>query len=150
MEKTIEVDIRKKEDLYEKYNQKIVSRELINYLILNTPIIKKQDTIKIIINNETKESDIAILIKEGLKKEYNDSINRRNRNNVLQALYFFIGLIGLYISTLITNVVFKEVVLIGGWVFIWALVEMELFLDGKGRIKRKVLQKLLLSEFIEK
>ena len=150
MEKIVEIDLAKKEDLYEKYNKNIVSRELINYLVLSTPILKKDDNIKILINNETKENDVVRLIKEGLQKEYHDSLNRCYRNNIIQVIYFFIGLIGLYISTLISETVLKEVILIGGWVFIWALVEIEIFTDRKGRIRRKILKKLINSEFIEK
>lgn len=150
MEKIIEVDISCNENLYEKYNKKIVSKDLINYLVLSTPMFSKKDKLKVIINNETKENDVIRLIKEGLLKEYKNSLNRRIRNNIIQFVYLLIGIFGLYISTLITEAVFKEVVLIGGWVFICALLEIELITDRKGRIKRKTLQKLLKGEFVEK
>ena len=37
MEKSIEVDIFEKNDLFERYNRKKVSKSLINYIIEETP-----------------------------------------------------------------------------------------------------------------
>ena len=34
MERVIEIDLFNKDDLYEKYNKKNVSRDLINYIII--------------------------------------------------------------------------------------------------------------------
>ncbi len=148
MNKNIVIDIMKKDDLFEKYNQKIIKRELVNYLIESTPIVSNEDVITIIITSKIKEDlDIVELIKNGLKKEYSISINRNYRDNLTQFIYLIIGVIGIFISTLIHETVLKEIILIGGWVFIWALLEMEIFTDLKGRRRRKIIEKLLKSKY---
>ena len=48
------------------------------------------------------------------------------------------------------DVIWKEVLLIGGWVPIWETIDIELFSDLEGRRKRIILKKLLKSEIIEK
>ena len=70
MERVIEIDIVKEDDLFEKYNKKIISKNLINYLIEETPKLKKEDKLKVIINNEIEKYNCKELIIEGLKREY--------------------------------------------------------------------------------
>lgn len=41
MEKILQIDLESKEDLFEKYNKNIVSKELIEYIIKATPHFKK-------------------------------------------------------------------------------------------------------------
>lgn len=48
------------------------------------------------------------------------------------------------------DVIWKEVLLIGGWVPIWETIDIELFSDLEGRRKRIILKRLLESEIIEK
>ena len=68
MEKIIEINLYNKDDLTEKYNKKIVSRDLINYLVEEASFISKNDTIKVIINNECNlECDYLKMIKDGLE-----------------------------------------------------------------------------------
>ena len=45
--------------------------------------------------------------------------------------------------------IFKEIILIGGWVLIWEMIELEIFSDVKEKRKRIILKKILNSEFIE-
>ena len=45
--------------------------------------------------------------------------------------------------------VLKEVVIIGAWVLLWDAVEMEIVDDLVNRKKKKILKRLLSSEFIE-
>lgn len=44
----------------------------------------------------------------------------------------------------------KEILLITGWVPIWEMIEVELFPDAYGRRERKLINKLLKSEIVEK
>lgn len=149
MEKIIEVDLTSNENFYEKYNQKEVSIDLVNYLISSTPKLLRKDKIKIVINNKTEEKNIENLIKSALKKEYNNSLQEHYHTNVVQFLYLLIGLLVLFLSTLIIEAILKEVILIGGWVFIWALVELEIFNDARGRHRRIILKKLINSDIVE-
>jgi len=148
MANIIEINITNKEDVYEKYNQKVASRDLINYLIDVTPKIKKGN-LKIIVNNTTKENDIAKLIKESLLKEYDECLQEHYHTNIVQFIYLVVGILILVLSTYITEDILKEVILIGGWVFIWALFELEIFNDVKSKYRRIKLKKLINSEIVE-
>lgn len=144
--KIIEIDLVNASDLYEKYNKKNISKELLNYIVACS--FGTKDTIKLIINNKCG-IEASQLIKEGLKKEYVKVHLTQRKNNIIQISYLLIGVLILFISTLINKEILKEIVLIGGWVFIWAMVELELFSDVNERKKRKVLKKLLNSEILE-
>lgn len=150
MEKVIDVDLESENDLYEKYNKNIVSEELINYIIKNSIHIDNETKIKIVINTKIKGIDIVSLIKEGLIFEYQKSIKEHERNNIIQILYLILGIFAIFLSTIINETIFKEIILIGGWVLIWTMVEMELFQDNKNKLKRHILKRLIASEIILK
>lgn len=69
---------------------------------------------------------------------------------MIQLIYLVVGVLIIFLSTLINGEVFREVTLICGWVLIWATVELEIFSDIEGRKRRKKLKKLLNSEIIIK
>lgn len=148
MEKIIEIQLKNVEDLYSKYNKKHLSKELTSYLIESTPKFTKKDKIKIIIDSDLEDSCIPFII-GGLKKEYNLSLIRNEKTNLTQITYFLIGVIILFIYTLINDSIFKEVLLIGAWFLIGRIVEIELLYDSNSRKKRRILKKLINSEFVE-
>lgn len=147
MERIIQINLTNKTDFYDKYNKKLVSKELINYIIESAYYFDADDTIKIEITNNTKEEYVT-LIREGLNREYDKSITLSYKNDFTQVFYLIAGILIIFLSTLIGGTVLKEIVLIGGWVFIWAMVESEIFADIKNKKKRKIIRKLLDSEFI--
>lgn len=150
MEKIVEIDLNNKEDLTEKYNNKIVSKNLITYLLEEAMFIDKDESIKVIINNNCDISeDFIELIKDGLKIEYNRTLKRKHFNNIRQFIYLIIGVIFLFFSTMFhDDFIFKEVFIIIGWVPIWEVMEIELLTDIKEKRKRRIIKKLLDSNFI--
>ncbi len=149
MEKIVEVDIIDQDDLFERYNRKRISKSLINYIIEETSEFKKEDNLKIIINSKLdKNIDCKNLINQGLKNEYERSYKKHFRISIIQIIYLIVGITILFFSTLIGKEVFREVVLICGWVLIWAMVELEIFSDMEERKKRRTLKKLINGEFI--
>ena len=148
MEKIIEIDLLELDDLLERYNRKKVSLSLIEYIIKQTPNFKKNDNLKIIINTKIKDIDCVSLIKGGLKEEYNNNLKKHFYNDLIQIIYLIIGVAIIFIYTLLKQSIAKELVLISGWVFIWSVVELELFSDSESRKRRIILNKLLLSEFV--
>lgn len=150
MEKIIEIDLFEEKDLLEKYNRKKVSKKLIDYIIESASYFEKKDSIKIIINNHIIGNELCIdLITEGLTNEYNKSLKNHFHTNIIQIIYLIMGFIILFLSTLIDAEVFREVVLIGGWVLIWAMIELEIFSDMEGRKRRRLLKKLINSEMVQ-
>lgn len=150
MKKIIEIDLLEPDYLYEKYNHKKVSKELINYIIDMSLEFDKNDSFKIILNNYLVDNkDVLYLIKEGLNNAYNKSYQLYLRTGLIQAIYFLAGIITLSLSRLIPSSVIREVVLIFGWVLIWTMVELEIFSDVEEKRKRKILKKILNGEFVE-
>lgn len=148
MEKIIEFEINNKNDFYDKYNSKKVSKELVNYLVENTPRFSNNDQIKVLYKNNTKdELDIERMIKEELNQCYKNNLHRHHRNDYTQAIYLIIGLAGILLSTIINNSLLEEIAMIGGTVFIMALIEMEIYTEVKEKRRRKIIDKLLKSKF---
>lgn len=152
MEQIIKIDLTNKNNLIEKYNEEKVSHSLIEYIIKQVNDIVLYDKIKVIINKKCRiEGDCIKLIKEGLQEEYDKSLRKRNDNNLKQLMFFGLGVLFIYLSTLMkTGVVWKEIILITGWVPIWKMIEVEILPDVAGKRKRRIINKILSSEFIEK
>lgn len=151
MKQKIEIDIMNKHNLIDKYNEKKVTHTLIEYIIKQVNDINLYDEIKIVINKKCQiDDDCSKLIKEGLKEEYNRSLKKRDDNNIKQFIFFILGILFIYLSTLIKNdVVWREIILITGWVPIWKMIEVEILPDVVARRKRRVINKILRSEFVE-
>lgn len=151
MEQIIKIDLTNRNNLVDKYNEEKVSHSLIEYIIKQVNDIVLYDKIKIVINKKCYiDEDCTKLIKEGLQEEYNRSLKKRDDNNIKQLIFFVLGLLFIYLATLIKNdVVWREIILITGWVPIWKMIEVEILPDVAGRRKRKIIKKILNSEFIE-
>ncbi len=150
MKKIIEIDLNSKEDLLERYNNKRISKDLVEYLINETNFVSKKDSIVIQINNNIKaDIDIAKYLINGLKDEYESTIRSHLKNNIIQIVLFFLGIFFLFLSTQINSSdIWKEILLIGGWVPIWEMIDLELFNDFRGRKRKRILQKLMDSQII--
>lgn len=149
MERIIEIDLINEEDLFEKYNQKQVSNELIDYILKEAYLkLNKGDNIKIIINNYTNKDNLKELLEEKFKNEYNMSVLKQMKNLFIQLVYLLIGILALIISVVIKDTIFKEIVLIGGWVLIWYMVEIGIFSNRDLRRKRRLLKRLLNGQII--
>ena len=149
MKKIIEVDLIDEDSLFEKFNKRQVSNELIDYIIKEVGILKQNDVITIIINNYLNISDTKILIKNKISDEYSQTIIKYQHNIYMQLIYLIIGILSLVLSSLIKENIFKELILISGWVLIWEMIEIEIFSDTELKRKRKILKQLLNSEIIE-
>lgn len=151
MEEIIEISINNKYDLINKYNDKKVSNNLLKYIIKQTILLEKNKKIKILINKKINTDINSVeLIKEGLKEEYKGSIEERHRNNIKQIILLLLGMFFIFIATRIEKIgMWREIILITGWVPIWEMVKIELFSDVYGRRKRKIIKRLLKSEILE-
>ena len=150
MKKVIRVDLYNEDSLYEMYNYKKVSKDLIKYLIDNASKVKDDDELEVNVYKHFEKKDKCIeFIKNGLQEELDNNEYRFHITNVKQASFFVVGAFALILSTLINIEVIKEIVLIGAWVLLWNMVEMEIVDEISMRRKKKALRKLLNSEFTE-
>ena len=151
MDKLIKINILNEDSLIEKYNNDKANKKLIEYIIKEAKYIRDYDKLDIVIYNECNTKlNIAEIIIQGLKEEYENISNEYHRTNIIQLALLILGLIFLFFSSLISeSSIWKEVLLIIGWVPIWEMVDLELFKDYRGRRKKKIIAKLLSSDFIE-
>lgn len=150
--KVIKVDLDRKFDLLRTYNDKKVDLDLIEYLIDQIGLFKDTEKVKIVLNKRCELDVNAIkLIKEGLKEEHKKSLNVRDQNNLKQLWLLAMGIMFIFLSTkLDDSTIWKEVLVILGWVPIWEMMEVELFPDAAERKRRKAIKRLLKCEIIER
>lgn len=144
---TIDIFIENKNELYEKYNKKIVSSELMQYITNRAMNVEKGKKIHLKIHLKENNYECIEVIKNGIKEEYQKNIRNRDTNNMKQILLLLVGIIVLIISTFInTDNILHEVIIIAGWVPIWESIDLELFTDAKEKRRRKILKKLMSAE----
>ena len=148
MKKKIEIDIIDIEKLVDTYNIYQLNKELLNYIIRKALSVEDKEEIEIIINNKTEVSATK-LIKEGLEEELVKSKIRHKHINKQQLIYFLLGIISIFLTLFINIEVIDEIILIGGWVFIWSTIELEITTDYNELRKRKIIKKLLNSTITE-
>lgn len=150
MEKILEIDLDSTEDLFECYNKKKVSRDLIQYMVDAMPRLKKNDTLKVVINNRIKGNvKCAELIKKAIDDACARNDFRFHLTNMKQIWFLILGVIALLVASIVDWEILKEIVIIGAWVLLWDVVEMEIVDDINNRKKKRILMKILSSEFIE-
>ena len=150
MEKILEIDLDSTEDLFECYNKKKVSRDLIQYMVDAIPRLKKNDTLKVVINNRIKGNvKCAELIKKAIDDACARNDFRFHLTNMKQIWFLILGVIALLVASIVDWEILKEIVIIGAWVLLWDVVEMEIVDDINNRKKKRILKKILSSEFIE-
>lgn len=151
MEKEIIIDINNIYELVEKYNDNKISQDMIKYVVKEAMLVKNYEKIKLVINKKCNvKNNVSKMLKVGLKEEYQRSLQQYQSNNKRQLFFLFLGFILIFLALLIKErTVIKEILLISGWVPIWEIMELELYPDVYSRKKRKVIDKLLNSEFIE-
>lgn len=150
MEKILEIDLDSTEDLFECYNKKKVSRNLIQYMVDAMPRLKKNDTLKVVINNRIKGNvKCAELIKKAIDDACARNDFRFHLTNMKQIWFLILGVIALLVASIVDWEILKEIVIIGAWVLLWDVVEMEIVDDINNRKKKRILKKILSSEFIE-
>ena len=149
MEKIIKIDLINESDIIEKYDSDKISNDLLEYLIKKCEFVRKDDKVKIIINNKCKTKiKYKEMLSEAFKEEYTNTLKSHVKNNILQILLLILGVFFIFMSFRITNEIWKEIFLIGGWVPIWEMIDLELFSDVRGRRRKQILLKLIDSEIV--
>lgn len=151
MNKTITININSRKDLFDVYNTKEINDKLIAHLIKEAAYITTKDNLTIKILNKTNENiNISKLIKDRLKREYDNVIFENHKNNLTQFILFIIGVTILVIAKLYNHLIWHDVLVIIGWVPIWEMVDIEIFDNINEKRLKKVINKLLVSKIIIK
>ncbi len=148
MKKVIDIYLSKEEDFYDCYNPNRVSKAVIEYLLQEVQPFLKGEALEIHIHNQNPKMPCRSMILERVQREYVKCMERRKRNNIVQLIYLILGLAMLLVSILIGNLIlFDELFLIGGWVFIWSMIEIEITKDYENNQRQFLLKKLLEATY---
>lgn len=146
--KKIDVFIEKKEDLTNKYNSEVLSKEVNNYIEEECLGVKVKENISLNIYTpkdlptEEKES-ITKLIHRNYKALYQESIEINNYQNKISIVLSLLGIIFIVISNFLSSEkILSELFEIAGWVALWEVMYKELFEDIKDKMKRQKYKKL--------
>ncbi len=147
MERIIKIDLNDEFDLINNYDKNKISNNLLEYIIKESLYIKRNDTLKIIINNKCNTKiNYKEMLTDAFKKEYKNNLKSHNKTNIMQLILLTIGIFFIFLSFQINNEIWKEIFLISGWVPIWEMIELELFNDVRDRKRKKILLKLIKSK----
>ena len=149
MKREICIHFFQDEDVILKYDPSKLSSELLEFILKKAMILSNKDTIKIVINNHyDSKIDIKALFYNSFKEELENIKKKHFTTNIFQFGLFLLGFIFLFLSFRTNDEVWQEIFLIGGWVPIWEMIDLELFHDVKERRRKKTLLRLLNSEII--
>lgn len=141
----INVNIKNTNDFFEIYNDKIISQQLLKYLIESAKSIGNKK-FKIVITSKLDINFNDLLI-NNFKRELENSYIEKKRTNLAQLCLIVLGIFFISLSVLFKKyLVSHEILLIIGWVPIWEAIDIELFRDSKARKRRYLLNKLLNSK----
>ncbi len=137
MVREVKIDLLDESDITEKYNDDKINKDLLEYLIKEARFVKKREKIKIIVNNKchTKLNYKDIFL-NSFQDEYLHNLKEHLKTNFLQVIFLIVGVFFIFLSFKVDNQIWKEIFLIGGWVPIWEMIDLEIFSDIRG-IKRK-------------
>ena len=151
MVREVKIDLLDESDITEKYNDDKINKDLLEYLIKEACFVKKNEKIKIIVNNKchTKLNYKDIFL-NSFQDEYLHNLKEHLKTNFLQVIFLIVGVFFIFLSFKVDNQIWKEIFLIGGWVPIWEMIDLEIFSDIRGIKRKKTLLKLIKSEIVEK
>lgn len=150
----INVDLKDRNDFYNKYNNKDLSTDLCEY------IDEKQKQIlinsKIILNFNLKyevDEEEKITMTNIIRRHYYGKIKQINSyvkyNQIKDVLLLFFGVASIIFSEILAKYltfVIPEIFSIAGWVAIWEVIYALLFTNIRKRIETRIYRKLMRAE----
>ena len=146
----IVINLNHNDDVYNKFNNKILSNELRNYIYEQYTSFKEDGSIDIIISSD---EDMTDKFKDNVRKMIMDDINSNiiefnkiQKNLIIKSILLSIIGVCLIITAHFFNVynefVVSEVLMIAGWVSIWQVFDNLFFKQSKWQSKYNGYKKL--------
>lgn len=136
---TINITISEKKYFVSKYNDEVISNELVDHI--QGQLIGEDTKKDLQLNIETKfklteqEKDTyTYMLKKEYKERVNDILIESRDSDIKKLILFVVGLLfisGYYFLDLTFSHIISEVLLIFGWVAMWEVAYSLLFLDFK-------------------
>ena len=151
MNHIINIEINKKEDYINKFNNKRISADLDNYILNETKTVKLTDKITIEIDSKSKlteeeRKNLVSMIKLSYKDDLDELLIYEKKIISKAIILMLIGVIILLAYYLSNNLFFvSEFILIIGWLMIWEAADGLIFSRTDNRMKQTRRKQLIHS-----
>ena len=140
---TVLVEIKEKEDLYDKYNSSILNKDLSNYIYsqCHGESVNSRIIINLLVSFDLTTED-KDLISEMIKSHFSIQLSEekiQNRiNNTMYLILTILGIVLILLSEYFSGVpLLSEILSIFGWVAFWEIAYRFIFEDIKKQITLK-------------
>lgn len=150
MNNAIEITIKDKEDIFNKFNENLISEDLGDFIFRQSKKMSLNSKTVIEIDdraslNKEERHHLIDAIREYYGLMVKEKLIYTRFNNARKIILFIIGVLLILLSDALTNIfslLIPELFLIAGWVAIWETVYSILFSDNKNRMEIKKLKGL--------
>lgn len=123
MKKTINISLKEPCDYKNKYNEKILSYQLSNYILEELKGIDTKQTIEFDIStkfeiNEKEKNNLVDMIRNNFGADISEIMNIAKKQRMIHYLIFIISIVLISISSVIPVKLLAQFILILGWVLL--------------------------------
>lgn len=151
MNHIINIELNKKEDYINKFNNKRISQDLNNYILEEIKTVELNNKITIEIDpkfkiTEEEQKELVSMIKLSYKDDLEELLIYEKKIITKALILLAIGIIILVAYYLLNNVFFLgEFILIIGWLMIWEAADGLIFSRTENRVKQTRRNQLIHS-----
>jgi hypothetical protein len=154
--KKIRVILEEEAELFNKFDNDELSKELGEYIFQEYENVKESDSVVIEFYtsfklDEAKEEDIIKLIRQYFKKQIEESNSYNKFDNIKKIISFFVGMLIIFISDLCyyrSSHFVGEILSIVGSVAIWGVFDGIITTIFNNKINKAKLNKLIKSKIM--
>ena len=160
MEKIINIHLNERTDYINKYNQKILSYDLSNYILEELKGINTKEKIKFNIKSDFVMSDLEKtnlidMIRNNFGADISEILNLSKKHRIINCLILLVSIILIIIYSLINTELIAQYTLILGWVLMEQTIVFFLYKGTEfnhqiSRRKQIVNAKIIFNENINK
>ena len=160
MEKIINIHLNERTDYINKYNQRILSYDLSNYILEELKGINTKEKIKFNIKSDFEMSDLektnlVDMIRNNFGADISEILNLSKKHRIINCLILLVSIILIIIYSLINTELIAQYTLILGWVLMEQTIVFFLYKGTEfnhqiSRRKQIVNAKIIFNENINK
>lgn len=152
MKSTIPIYIENKEDYTSPYNHKKLNSDLLAYILDEHKGIPLNHTIEIKVSSphtfsKQEKNDFIFILRSNLGEDIKEHYLEMKLTYIRAIILVMVGILFIFLSDQVSNI-FKEILLIIGWVGIWESCYIFLFDNMQSRIKIKKYKKLVNAKVV--
>lgn len=151
----IKIHLNNNEDVYNKFNNDILSIDLGTYIYEQYLLLAEPADIKLKISSDEEMNDsYKNKLQDMIQHYFNTNLKELSRmHRVQNAKNILLSVIGIclvliaHFLNFYNDFIISEVILVAGWVSLWEVFDNIMFKESKWQIKYNVFKRLCKSEF---